>query len=654
VYSSLKNKARKRAAALLGACAFVLIAAGCHNHNLNSGFGVAWVSLTANPGNFTTYLVRVDSVILVGKTVGSVAAVSVPETIDFTKLQNISELWATASLPVDTYTSAIIALDYTSAQISVMVNGVPTAVTVHDATGAALTTLNATVDLDPNNLLTLQPTFATSNALRLAFNFDLAASNSIDMTTSPPTVTVAPFFTIATSASDNKLIRVRGPLINSSVNIGTYTVVVRPFFDEVDSLGTLSIFNDASTVYTLGGVAYTGVSGLTQLSQSSAGSTVTAAFTTFEPTATTAAGITAGIFHSKYVVAGSTLEDFYTEGIEGDVIARSGNTLTLRGATVFANAAQAVQYENGDSQVLLGPATLVTADGVATLGTLDFNSVSVGQHITARGLATSSTAGTVTVDSTGSSATNTGSVRLQSTELSGSLVSATQGSAPTPGSVLLNVQTISNWPVSVFTFAGTGTGAALDATPANYLVNTGALPLPVAAVGDPLTIDGYVSPFGTAPPDFIAAAVNAEPTAPATLVVTWTGSGTAAPFAALTSSGLTIDLTNAAFGAGNIQIGAENVDITTLGATPMMIVPQAPPPPPAGLPPVFQPIFSVGPGATAAGTTAAILSFNGFGTFVTQLNTTFATPLSATKLVANGLFDRASNTFTASSINVVL
>jgi hypothetical protein len=237
-------------------------------------------------------------------------------------------------------------------------------------------------------------------------------------------------------------------------------------------------------------------------------------------------------------------------------------------------------------------------------------------------------------------------VRIQSTELSGSLISAASGS------LLLNLQTINSWPASVFSFAGTGTAAAQDAVPANYLVNTGALTLPAAAAGAPLTVDGYVSPFGTAPPDFIATAVNAEPTTPATLMVAWTGSGTAAPFSSLTSSGLTIDLANAAFGSGQIRIGAESIDITTLGAAPL-IVPQPAPAPPAGLPPVFEPLFGVGPGATAA-TTTPILSFNGFGAFVTQLNTTFATPTPATRLVARGFYDRASNTFTASSINVVL
>jgi hypothetical protein len=650
VYSSLKNKARKRAAALLGACAFLLIAAGCHNHNLNSGFGVAWVSLTADRGNFSGYLVTIDSVVLVGKTVGSVSAIAVPEVIDLTKLTNISELWSTSSLPVDTYTSATITVDYTSAQIYVMVNGVPTQVSPKDATGAALTTVTVTVDLDPSNLLILQPTLSTSNALRLAFNFDLTASNTVDMTTSPPTLTVKPFMTVSTSAADNKLIRVRGPLINSSVNQGTYTTVVRPFFDEVNSLGTLTLFNNPNnTIYALGGTTYVGKPGLEALSQTSAGSTMTAAFTTFQPTPTNASGITAGIFHSSYVIAGSTLEDFYTDGLEGDVIARNGNTLTLRGSTLFVNASQLVQFQSQDSFVLLGPSTLVTADGVATPGPLDFNSVSVGQHITARGLP-SFTNSVLTLDSTGSTATNTGSVRIQSSELFGSLVSSASGS------LLLNLQAVNNWPVSIFNFAGTGTGAAQDATPANYLVNTGTLNLPVASAGDPLAIDGYVSPFGTAPPDFIAAAINAEPTIPATMLVTWTGSGTAAPFSSLTSSGLTIDLANAAFGSGQILIGAESIDITTLSATPQIVpeVPTGVPVPPAGAPPVYQPRFSVGHGGSPTVTVNPILSFNGFGAFVTQLNTTFATPTPATKFVASGLYNRASNIFTATRINVVL
>jgi hypothetical protein len=649
VHSSFKNRARYRLAALLCACTFGLVAAGCHNNNQDSGFGVAWttLSLTDDPGQFTSYLVTVDSVVLVGKLDGAVSAIAVPELVDFTKLKNLSELWATASLPVDTYTSAIITLDYTSAQIFVMVNGAPVKATIVDPTGATPTTVAVTVNFDTSNELTLLPTFATSNALRLSFNLDLAASNKVDFTTSPaPTVTVKPFMSISTNSPDNKLIRVRGPLINSSVNVGTYTVVVRPFFDEINSLGTMTLFSGANTIYTLGGIAYLGNAGLTPLSQTSAGSTETAAYTTFAPSTTPAVGVNAGSFNAVYVVAGGTLEDFFTDGLEGDVIARSGNVLTVRGGTLFANLAQVVQYENLDSQVTIGPATQVTADGAASLGPLNFNSISVGQHITARGLFSQSAAGVTLLDSTGASSTDTGSIRLQSTEVFGSLLSSSTGS------LALNLQGIENWPASVYNFAGNGVSAAQDPIAANYLVNTGALTLPAAAAGDTLWIDGYTSPFGSAPPDFIAEAVNAEPTVPASLVAAWTGTGTAAPFATLTSNGLTIDLANAAFGGGSLRIGAENINITTLSASPT-IVPAVAQPAANGLP-LFTPVFSVGPGALVSTSTAAIQSFNGFAAFVTQLTTTFATPTPATQFVARGFYNRSSNTFTASSIDVVL
>ena len=645
MHSLFKNKATNRLVALLGACAFGLAAAGCHNNNQDSGFGVAWTTLstTDDAAQFSSYIITVDSVVLVGKTVGEVSGIAVPETVDFTKLTNLSELWATASLPTDTYTQAIIVLDYTSAQISVMVNGVPTTATIVDPSGAPLTAVTLTVNLDPNTLLTLQPTFATSNALRLAFNFDLSASNSINFATSPPTVTAKPYVSVSTTEPDSKLIRVRGALINSSVTTGTYTVVVRPFFDEVNSLGIDTIFNDANTVYTFGGNTYLGPAGLTPLSQTSAGSTVVAAFTTFEPTTTPAPGINSGIFHSKYVVAGGTLEDFFTYGVEGDVTARNGNTVTLHGATLFANAAQLVQFEPLDSTVLLGPATQVTADGVSTLGPLNYNSIAVGQHITARGLFSQAANGAITLDSTGASATDTGSVRLMSTELFGSELSSSAGSLG------LNLQFINNWPVSVYNFAGNGATAP---TPGNFLVNTGSLTLPTFAAGDPVWVDGYVSPFGSAPPDFLAQSVSAEASVRATLVVNWTGTGTTAPFATLTATGLSIDLANAAFGSGQLRVGAETVDIKTLSASPNIIPDVAANAPTSGLP-LYSPVFSVGPGAITESIVNPIQSFNGFGAFVTQLNTTFAaTP--ATRFVARGLYNRAANTFTASSIDVVL
>jgi len=638
VHSSIQGHVRNRVLALLCACAFGFIAAGCHHENTVSGYGVAWITLTDEPGDFSSYLVAIDSVVLTGKTYGPITAIATPEEIDLTKLTNLSELWSSAPIPVDTYITATITLDYTAAQIFVQVNGAPVQATVVDSTGAAVTTVAIVVNLDQNNPLILQPTYASTNAVRLAFDFDLAASNTVDLSTSPPTVTVNPYMTASIAAPDTKLIRVRGPLVNSSINLQTYSTYVRPFFDEVNALGTLTIFNSASTVYTLDGITYVGNPGISALSQSSAGATMTAAFCTFQPTPTLGAGITAGKFYSQYVVAGSTLEDFYTDGMEGDVIARSGNTLTLRGGTLFANADQVVQYQSQDSLVLLGTGTLVTADGVATLGPLNYNSVSVGQHVTVRGLYSVTSTGVVTIDSTGTSDTNTGSVRLQSTELWGSLTSSASGS------LLMNVQSIEDWPISNYNFSGNGAAAPAGSS---FAVNTGALSLPIGtAAGDLLWVDGYTSPFGTAPPDFIAEAINAAPTVPATMVVTWTGAGTTTPFSTFTDAGMTIDLANTAFGSGVIRIGAESIDMATLAATPE-IVPQVAPPPPAGLPPVFLPLFAIG------STLVSISSYNSFSEFVTNVNTTLAVPTPVLKLTARGYYNPATNLFTASAIDLV-
>jgi hypothetical protein len=622
-------------------CAAAIIAAGCHRNNLTSGYGIGWTTLSDTPGDFTSYIVNVDSLTLTGKNVGVVTAIGAVETVDFTKLKNFSELWSAASIPNDTYTSASIVLDYTSANISVMVNGVPTKATVVDTTGAAVTTQTINITLDPVNQPIVQPTYASTSAIRLAIDFDLAASNVTNMATTPPTVTVKPFMTLAASAPDTKPVRVRGPLINTSVGVGTYTVYVRPFFDEVNSLGSLSIFGAANTVYTIDGTTYVGPAGLTVLSQTSAGTTTTAAYTTFQPTATLNASVTAGKFNATFVVAGSTLEDFYTQGLEGDVIARNGNTLTLRGSTLQLNDGVS-QYNDADAVVILGPSTIVTAEDNTTLTGLSYKSVSVGQHIVARGIYELPASGVVTLDATGNSSTNTGSVRLQSTELWGSLVStAAQG-------LVLDLQTIENWPVSDYNFTGNGSAAV---APASFAVNTGSLAIPAGTVpGNPLWIGGLTTPFGSAPPDFDAFTINTELSVPAYLQVDW-ASGTTAPFATAADAGLTVNLANAKLSAAVIRIGSESIDLAAPATVTPLIVPQVPPAATAGLPPVFLPLFAIG-GLTSAGTTT-IAVYNNFATFVTKLPTAIVAATPALHFVATGLYNRGNNTFTASRIDLV-
>jgi hypothetical protein len=640
VHPSFGRSARKYLCALL--CAAAVIAAGCHHNNQNSGYGIAWVTLSDTPGDFTSYIVNVDSVTLKGTAYGVITAVSTPETVDFTKLDNIAELWSAASIPNDTYTAATIVLDYTAANISVMVNGVPQKATVVDPKGAAVTTQTVTVTLDTSHPLIIVPTLSSSSAMRVAIDFNLAASNVVDLTKSPAKVTVKPFITLAVAPADTKQVRVRGPLINSSVGLGSYSVYVRPFFDEVNVLGTLTLFNDANTIFQINGQTYVGKAGVTALSQLSAGSTVTAAYTNFQPSATLNAAVTAGKFNPTYVVAGSTLEDFYTQGLEGDVIARNGNTLTVRGATLQYNTGQSAYIDTPDAVVLLGPATIVTAERDTSGTVLDYKSVAVGQHIIARGIYSLPASKVTTLDATGASSTNTGSVRIQTTELYGSLVSSASGS------LVLDLQTIENWPVSIFNFTGNGTGAV---TPASFAVDTGTLALPAgAAPSGPVWVDGFMARFGTAPPDFNATAINAETTVPARLLVDWTSAGTTTPFSALSSTGLTIDLTNPSLSAAVIRVGSENIDVKASGVTPQ-VVPQPTPAPTAGLPPTFLPQFAIG-NLTAAGA-VGVTEFNSFANFAVQLPKSIVAATPAYHFVATGSYNRSSNTFTASSIDVV-
>jgi hypothetical protein len=684
VHPLLRKYAYKIMSALV--CAAAVVAAGCHSQGNTSFYGISWVDVTSEPGaaNFTSYIVTIDSVTLTRSDGVVVTAVATPEIVDLTQVHTTAELWSSGSIPDGTYTSATVTMDYTpiasggTSLISVMVNGLPQTANVVDAvTETTPTTYSITTNFDPANLPTITPTYASTSAVLLTLDFDLSAMGVVNLATSPATYTVRPYVTIGMQAPNTRLIRVRGPLINSSVSVNTYTVYIRPFYDEANNLGSLTLFSQPNTVYTLNGNTYVGNGGLDALALLSAGTTVTAGYTTFQTDYNPTNGATAGRFNLDYVVAGSTLEDYYTEGISGDVIARDGNTVTLLGATLFLNTADEFFFCGvvdvnslcqGTTQVLLGTGTLVTADDNSTLTAatgLNYNSISVGQHITVRGQYNGTSAtGSVLIDATGTAATNTGSVRLQNTELWGSLVSSTTGS------LTLDAQTITD-----FTFTGNGAAAV---NPAAFLIDTGSIPLPTGTTaGDPLWVSGYTTPFGTAPPDFDAVAVNNQasvqiaggqvgggaPTTPgngtcgvgsqvcdpAVLQVTWQGSAT--PFTTLSDTGFSLNL--GLVQTAQIRIGPQIINL--VGGPAVTVAPTA-----LTVTSIFAPRYSVGDPTTAtitptvATNTTEIAAYSSFSSWVTQVNATLSTAAPALQLAATGIYDPATNTFTATSIDFVL
>lgn len=632
------------------AVAATALLAGCHhNNNQTSGYGVGWVTVGSVPApEYAAYIVTVTSVTLTDSVGNVYTALATAEPVDFTKLRDISELWGSATIPNATYASATIVVDYSLADIEVMVGGVPTKATVTDSTGAALTTLAVTVKLDPATPFTINPSYSTDNAQRLAVSLDLPASTRIDLTTSPPKAHVSPFVTVALAPADSKLIRIRGPLVNTSTALGTYSIYERPFYDQANSIGTLSIFNDANTLFTIDGKYYTGfTAGVGQLTQSSAGVTMTASYGTFTPTKTTTGY--AGKFNSVYVIAGTSLQSEFTENLTGDVIARSGNTLTVRGCTIYGQLISESEgyfgFQAHDCLVTVGPGTVVTADddAGAAAAALGYQSIGVGAHIVALGTYSLSAAGVAAIDA---SLANAGQVRLQSNRLAGTLVSAS------PGSLVLDLATINGWPASVYNFAGNGATAGGNPTAATFAVNTGTLDESALAATTPLWLDGFVNAFGAAPPAFTASAATQEAAVPATLRALWATTGTTTPFTAIASTGFSLNLTNTALSSAVIQVGAETITLSTLPASPQVV----PTTTPVSIVtyPTFSPIYAIGGVATTAAPTAAISVFSAFPTFVTSLNTAITTTTPVVELDAVGYYNRAANTFTANSISVVL
>src|SRR5262249_18154423 len=138
-----------------------------------------------------------------------------------------------------------------------------------------------------------------------------------------------------------------------------------------------------------------------------------------------------------------------------------------------------------------------------------------------------------------------------------------------PGTLTLQLRSIDRLGIAMFNFAGTGAATASDADPNNYEVNTGALSLANLSVGEAARGSGFVTPFGSAPPDFVGATVVDPVDVPSALGIGWGAAGTTAPFVSMSATGLVIDITNKSIGERHfIQTGMQRLDMLTLSSSP--------------------------------------------------------------------------------------
>jgi hypothetical protein len=572
--------------------------------------GTLLVGLTDADGDFLNYSVDVVSLSLRKADGTIVQALPTRQRVDFAGLVDLTELVTAATIPNGTYVRASIRLDYATADVSVEVNGTPVAATVVNASGQPLGVVDVDLMLDNRNHVVIAPGIPAL----LQLDFDLAASHEVDITTVPVTAVARPFVVATIEPVEDKELRVRGPLVSVDTNASNYVIDLRPFNDATSRLGRVTVHTDSTTAFEIDGVEYEGAAGLATLAGKAAG------------TATAASGVldlSDRTFTASDVLAGDSVPGARFDVVYGNVTARVGDTLTVRGGTVIRRDGN-VRFLRGDINVLLGPNTIVTRDGGGQ-NLLRPIAISVGQRIHAFGDVTA----TPTVESLSLDAT-AGRVRMKLTHLAGRVVSAN------PGQVDLDLFAIDGRRPEIFDFSGTGASSATDADPENYEIATGALDVLGLTPDSPARVYGFVTPFGFAPPDFIGRTVVDFRELRAELGVGWGEAGTSAPFLSMGVDGLVVDSGNPDLGLRHhIRIGFRIIDITGL-ASPVTVAPA-----------VGRTLFAIGDGVS-------VEVFREWAPFVDRLTMRLSGGAKAQAMFARGAYDAGSFTLTANSVAIAL
>jgi hypothetical protein len=474
--------------------------------------GEVVIGLTDAQGDFVSYSVDILSITLTKANGAVVETLPVRTRVDFAEYTEMTEFVTAATIPSGVYTGAKIRLDYTNADIQVEgAEGQAVEARARDQSGQPVTTMELTVKLDERNALVIVPGVPA----HLTLDFNLQASNTVNMSENPPVVTVEPFLIAQVNQEDAKTHRVRGPLKSVNQNNSSYQVILCPYHRLTGDFGTLTVFTTQDTTFEIDGVSYKGSEGLSILAAKPFG------------TATVAIGdlnTVLRLFVAQEVYAGSSVAFGTNDGATGSVVARSGDNLTLRGVTLVRKDGTVIFNDNVTIQ--LADSTIVTGQGMHG-SVYTIKDISVGQHISVFGTLSGSP-GSYVLDA------GHGLVQMQVTVLTGTV------NRISSGLLGLNLQTINGRQVSLFNFVGTGSTPENDADPTDYEVSTGTLTLTGLSPGSPVRVKGLVRPFGAAPPDFTAWTVIDTTALPALLFFDW-DPASSAPFSSLSPGGMTLN-----------------------------------------------------------------------------------------------------------------
>ena len=586
------------------------VAATCDpdDASTQSECGTLILSVTDADGDFDAYTVDIVSIQLEKASGAFIETLPTSTRVDFTQYVDLTEFVSVSSIPPGVYVGGSITLDYTDAEIFVEAGDISKEAVVVGADDPATPLGETTLEVklsDRNRLL-----ITRGRTALLTLDFDLEASHEVDIVPTPAVAVAEPFIVADVEPVESKDIRVRGRFLDANEAEMYYTVAVRPFHDRANDFGRIQVNVTDGTEFEVDGVMFAGAEGLRALEAAGAG-TLTVAQGTLQ--------VQDREFTANVVLAGSSVPGTEFDAVKGNVIARDGDVLTVRGATVFQRGLRPYYFRN--VSVTLGPDTKVVKTGV---GEADTGAISIGQNVSIRG----------DIDIDGDSIlmdASEGLVRMNVTRLTGMVNSVVAGQ------VNVDLFAIDRKRIALFDFAGTGPSPADDALPEDYEVSTGNLTLAAQSEGEPVRVFGFPTAFGAAPPDFEGRTVIDYSDVRSSLGVGWGSDGTIAPFVMLDGSGLLLDNQNPDIDQRHyIKKGPVLIDLTSLASN-TLIAPR-----------------ETGRKFFVLKTPDSLLQYADFDDFTAALASELAAGSLARSMHAKGTYDRPGNTLTATMIGVHL
>ena len=303
----------------------------------------------------------------------------------------------------------------------------------------------------------------------------------------------------------NKIHRIRGLLDAVNLNEKTFSVILRPFYCALTQnhtrFGIRSVVTDDDTVFNIDGIAYDGPDGLEALAGLDRLAPVVAVGSLkFNPLR----------FEAWEVYAGTSVPGAGLDVVSGWVTERTGDTLTVKGASLIRSGSTFVF--NNEVELKVADTTVVTRQ--ISSDTYSKDDISIGQHITAFGTLTDVDPQSIRMDATA------GFVRMMLTCIRGTVIA--YDNLDTDARLTVDLQSIGKFRVGNFNFTGTGKTSTENTDPENYEISTGTMDLSGVAADTPVKLKGFVAPFGMAPPDFSAFTLVDVADLKAFIKVNWT------------------------------------------------------------------------------------------------------------------------------------